>query len=90
MSQLTKAEIIDYCAQQVDQPKTLIGDVLEAHIACMRMALFGGKRVRLGDIGTVERVATPARKGRNPLTGAAIDVDAAHRLKVRASRKMRG
>lgn len=91
MSQLKKSEIVDYCAAQVPEvPRASIGYVLDSYIASLRMALFGGRRVRLETIGTLERIATPARKGRNPATGQSIDIGACHRIRFRISPGMRG
>lgn len=90
MSQLTKADLVAYCARLIDVPGTHIARILDRAMLRMRLALLDGMRVRLEGIGTVERVATQARKARNPRTREVIDVQPGHRIKFRASRDMRG
>jgi len=51
--------------------------------------LVVGTPVRLPSIGRVARIATPAREGRNPRTGAPLAVPAGHRIKFTQAKAMK-
>ncbi len=52
-------------------------------------ALARGEEVRLSGFGTFKRVATKPRTCRNPQTGETIEVPAGHKVRFRASAKLK-
>ena len=58
---------------------------VKAVLSAVAGALARGEPVRLAGFGTFEAKGRPARKGRNPQTGAAIAVPASKAVKFRAA-----
>ena len=51
--------------------------------------LKAGKRVRIGGFGVIEVNDRPARTGRNPATGEAIQIAASRKLAFRAAKELK-
>jgi DNA-binding protein HU-beta len=51
--------------------------------------LARGEDVKIAGFGTFKRVATAARTCRNPHTGETIEVPAGHKIKFKASSKLK-
>ena len=75
---VNKAEIIDSIAAQADISKVAAGKALQALLESVTSALRGGKSVSLLGFGTFSVKARAARTGRNPKTGAPIQIEAAN------------
>lgn len=52
-------------------------------------ALYFGEEVRLSGFGTFRRVVTKARACRNPQTGEVFELPAGHKVKFKASDKLK-
>lgn len=52
-------------------------------------AIDSGQRAQIHGLGTFEKVATPARKGRHPQTGETIDIPAGFKVRFRAAKAVR-
>ncbi|SEJ67643.1 DNA-binding protein HU-beta, partial [Azotobacter beijerinckii] len=74
---MNKAELIAAVAASADLPKTTATAVLDAFTATITSALQQGENVALVGFGTFEVKERAAREGRNPQTGAAIQIAAA-------------
>ena len=59
----------------------LFGDVVDH--------LKAGERVRIGGLGIIEVKNRPARMGRNPATGAAIQIKASKKIAFRAAKELK-
>ncbi len=59
----------------------LFGDVIDH--------LKAGERVRIGGLGVIEVKNRPARMGRNPATGAAIQIKASKKIAFRAAKELK-
>ncbi|AJE23654.1 HU family DNA-binding protein [Azotobacter chroococcum] len=74
---MNKAELIAAVAASADLPKTTATTVVDAFIAAITSTLQQGENVALVGFGTFEVKERAAREGRNPQTGAAIQIAAA-------------
>lgn len=74
---MNKAELIDAISNAADLPKATAARALDAFTASITTALQQGDDVSLVGFGTFTVKARAAREGRNPQTGAAIQIAAA-------------
>ena len=51
--------------------------------------LKAGDRVRIGGLGIIEVKDRPARMGRNPATGAPIQIKASRKIAFRAAKELK-
>ena len=72
---MNKSELIDAIAASADLPKASAGRALDAVIDSITGALKGGDSVALVGFGTFQVKDRAARIGRNPQTGAEIQID---------------
>lgn len=73
---MTKVELIGKVAEKTHMTKKDVGICLDAFLGTIQEALMAGDKVQLTGFGTFEVRERSARKGRNPQTGAEIDIDA--------------
>jgi DNA-binding protein HU-alpha len=73
---LTKADIIDAIAAAAELSKRQAGAIVELVLREIKSALQKGERVALTPFGTFVVRQRRAREGRNPKTGAAINIPA--------------
>ncbi len=74
---MNKSELIDAIAASADIPKAAAGRALDAVIENVESALKEGDQVALVGFGTFSVKDRAARTGRNPQTGAPIEIKAA-------------
>lgn len=74
---MNKSELIDAIASSADLSKDVAGKALNAVIESITGALKSGDSVSLVGFGTFAVTERPARTGRNPQTGAAMEIAAA-------------
>ena len=67
------------------QADTVLADVL-AHLVDH---LRAGERVRIGGLGIIQVKDRPARMGRNPATGAAIQIKASRKIAFRPAKELK-
>ena len=85
---LTRKDLIAHIANRADITKKFAEEVLDATLDSIRAELeLDGGCVHLCRFGKFTSTLQPAYKGRNPLTGAAVDVPAKVRIRFRASKK---
>lgn len=73
---MNKNELISAMAEAADLSKADAGRALDAFTDAITGALKGGDKVTLVGFGTFSTSERKARKGRNPQTGAEIDIAA--------------
>ena len=73
---MNKSELIDTIAKEVDLSKAAVGRVLDALLKTITKALARKLQVVLVGFGTFKTSKRKARMGRNPQTGAAINIPA--------------
>jgi DNA-binding protein HU-beta len=74
---VNKSELIDAIAESADISKAAAGRALDAMTDSVTTALKGGDQVTLIGFGTFSVKDRAARTGRNPQTGAEIQIKAA-------------
>ena len=74
---MNKSELIDAIAESADISKAAAGRALDAMTDSVTTALKGGDQVTLIGFGTFSVKDRAARTGRNPQTGAEIQIAAA-------------
>lgn len=74
---MNKTELVDVVAEAADLSKASAGRAIDALLDSISDALKSGDQVSLVGFGTFAVKDRPARQGRNPQTGAAIEISAA-------------
>jgi DNA-binding protein HU-beta len=83
---MNKQELIEAVAQATSDSKTSTGATIDAVIAAITTAVTGGDTVQLVGFGSFSTGARAARTGRNPSTGAEIQIAAAKTVKFTAGK----
>lgn len=86
---MNKSELIEYIAKQTELSKADAGRALEATITAVRTTLKKGGTVSLIGFGSFSVTKRPARKGRNPRTGAEIKIKSAKVPKFRPGKGLK-
>lgn len=85
----TKADLIEKVAKDADISKTAAGTAVDSLISGISKALSKGDQVTLVGFGTFAVSKRKARKGRNPQTGATINIPAAKVPRFRAGKGLK-
>ncbi len=67
------------------EAETLVGEVFEMLVTHLK----SGDRLRISGLGILEVKNRPARMGRNPATGAAIEIKASKKIAFRAAKELK-
>lgn len=86
---MTKAEMIDAIATDANVPKATVERVLESFVDLTVRQVAKGVDVGYPKLGVFSRNLRPARSGRNPSTGAAIDIPARYAVNFRPAKPLR-
>ena len=86
---MNKTEMIDAVAEAADLSKADAGRAVDAVIDTITGALKGGDSVTLVGFGTFLVRARAARTGRNPQTGATIEIKAANAPAFKAGKALK-
>lgn len=86
---MNKSELIDAIASSADLSKSSAGRALDAAIAAITAELKKGGQVSLVGFGTYSVKGRSARTGRNPQTGAAIEIKAANIPSFKAGKALK-
>jgi DNA-binding protein HU-beta len=86
---VNKSELIDAVAAAADLSKAAAGRALDAMVDSVTGALKDGDQVVLVGFGTFSVKARAARTGRNPQTGAAIQIAAANIPSFKAGKALK-
>lgn len=81
----TKGELIGKMAEAAGITKAQAERVYGAIVDTVRDGVKAGEEVRLHDLGTFRVGERAARKGRNPLTGAEIEIAASKTVTFKAA-----
>ena len=76
-------------SEQHGLPKAQAEAVLAGLFEAVAARLKAGERVRIGGFGVIEVKDRPARMGRNPATGEAIQIAASRKLAFRAAKELK-
>ncbi len=86
---MTKPELIEAVSTVTGQTKADTDRTLEAILNKAAEALADGERVELRGFGIFEAKETKARTGRNPATGATIEIPASRKATFRPSKELK-
>ena len=70
-------------------PKKQAHGLLADFVATVTAILKNGDRVRMSGLGIIEVKDRPARMGRNPATGATVQIAASKKVAFRAAKELR-
>lgn len=87
---MNKAELIEKIAEGADISKASAGRALDSFLTSVTEELAGGGEVALVGFGTYKVNERAARKGRNPQTGAEIQIAAAKVPSFKAGKALKG
>ncbi|WP_312261205.1 HU family DNA-binding protein [Candidatus Igneacidithiobacillus taiwanensis] len=86
---MNKSELIERIAAEADVSRAAAGRTLDATIKVVTEALQAGEQVTLVGFGSFMVAEREARKGRNPATGAEIEIAASRSPKFKAGKALR-
>jgi nucleoid DNA-binding protein len=86
---MTKPELIESVAAATGQTKTDVERMLNAILDTASTALAAGERVELRGFGIFDAKQTKARIGRNPATGASLEIPASQKATFRPSKELK-
>lgn len=85
---MNKQDLINTIAESTGLTKADSNRVIDAFVGAVQKTLSKGGKVTLVGFGTFETSKREARKGRNPKTGAVIQIPARKVAKFRAGSKL--
>ncbi|MGB5831134.1 MAG: HU family DNA-binding protein [Thiohalocapsa sp.] len=86
---MNKSDLIDAMAEAADIPKTAAARALDAFTDSIAVALKGGDTVSVIGFGTFSVKERAARTGRNPQTGAVIEIGASRTPAFKAGKALK-
>lgn len=89
MSTLNKTQLIAVVASQQNVSKVAVEGILNAALAQIAGEVKAGGSVDLHGFGKFDHSHSPARVGRNPQTGAAINIAAKTGVKFRPAKALK-
>jgi len=85
---MNKAELIDAIASNADLSKADAKRALDGFVAATSDALKKGERISLVGFGSFDISKRNARNGRNPTTGAVIQIAAKNTIRFKAGSEL--
>jgi len=85
---MNKADLIDKLSGDAGITKGQASAALDSFVEAVTKTLKGGGKVTLVGFGTFSRSKRKARKGRNPQTGAEINIKARNVAKFKAGKEL--
>ena len=82
---MNKAELVDKVAEATGKSKKDVEDILTAALGSVVEAVAAGDKVALPGFGSFQKSHRAAREGRNPQTGATIQIAASNGVKFSAA-----
>src|SRR3982751_4218433 len=86
---ITLKQLAASLADRQDMAPKQVGLVLGGLVELMVDHLKQGDRLRIGGLGVLEVKDRPARMGRNPATGAAVQIQASKKIAFRAAKELK-
>lgn len=86
---MTKAELVEVMASKAGLTKADATRALDAFVSGVTGALKKGKKVTLVGFGTFEAKKRAARVGRNPQTGAPVNIPARNVVSFKVGSKLK-
>lgn len=89
MASYTKAEMMTDVAERSGQTKAAVESVLSSFFDTLISKTKDGAKVSWPGFGSFQTAVRPARKGRNPQTGATIDIPESTVMKFSAAKALK-
>ncbi len=86
MGTVNKEALVKAAAEQSGQTLAAAKGIIDAFLDTIRARAEAGDTIRLIGFGSFMVKARPARVGRNPSTGAAVEIPETRRLTFKASK----
>lgn len=86
---MTKSEFVAKVAEELEVPKGVAAEVVDAFLTVTTDLLRAGDKVTFPGFGTFSVAERAARKGRNPQTGAEISIAASRSGKFSAGKNLK-
>jgi DNA-binding protein HU-beta len=86
---VNKGDVIEHIAQQAEISKLAAERAVDALVGAVKSSLRKGEAVTLVGFGTFYPGERAARTGRNPKTGAAVEIPAARVPRFRAGKALK-
>ena len=86
---MNQSELIEKVAQATELNQAAAGQAVKAVVNAILDALVAGDAVRVSGLGIFSVAARPAREGRNPQTGEAIQIAASKAVRFRAGKAVK-
>jgi DNA-binding protein HU-beta len=83
---MNHTDLVEKVAEATEMPKAAASKAVEAVVQTIMDTLKAGGEVRLNGLGIFDVGAREARQGRNPQTGATIDIPASKAVRFRAGK----
>jgi DNA-binding protein HU-beta len=87
---MTKAEFVAKVAEELEIPKNVAAETVGAFVKVATDLLKAGDKITFPGFGTFSVTARAARKGRNPQTGAEIEIAASKSGVFKAGKDLKG
>lgn len=85
---MNRTELEASICEQTKINKDIVADVMQAMIDTISETLRTGNAVKLTSFATISVKKVAPRKGKNPKTGAPIDIPASNKLKITAGKRL--
>ncbi len=86
---MNKSELIDAIAEKSGVSKSDVGAVIDGFAEVAYSAVGSGDKITIPGFLSIEQTFRSARTGRNPQTGATIEIAATNAAKVSAGSKLK-
>ena len=86
---ITLKAVFDQLAEAHEMPKKQAQALAAGMVEMVTDRLKNGERVRMSGLGILEVKDRPARTGRNPATGEAIQIAASKKVAVRVAKELK-
>lgn len=86
---LNKTDLVAKIAASTGESQAAVGRVIDGLFAALEGAVKAGEKVTIPGWLSVEKTHRAARTGRNPQTGAVIQIAAGYGVKVSAGSKLK-
>jgi DNA-binding protein HU-beta len=86
---MNKTDLVNSIAQKTGQSSSAVGEVLAAFEDVVTKAVASGEKVQLPGFLTFDRADRAARTGRNPATGAELQIPASRVPRVKAGKSFK-
>lgn len=87
---INKSGLIAFVADETGESKRIAATIIDTMIAVIQRELRAGSGIDIRGLVKLELVEKPARTGRNPITGAQIEIPARTAVKAKVSKMLLG